>query len=316
MSLFNKITFVIFFVVLLVGSLISNIFLWQELQQSSSQKLSQLKQQYPFLSSRALNPNYTGALIVNFLPLRQQIHKEVDPYSKDFAIYFEYLPTGTTIGINEDREFTAESLLKVPVVMAYFHRKEVNNITTDPTVQIQQKELNASFGDLYKKGAGYSINLGDAVKLALQKSDNTASLILADHISQSDFDFVYAGLDIPEALDKNSPIITAQEYVSILKALYFGSVLNNDDSEYILSLLTKTDFNNLIPSGVPSTILVAHKIGLVNKEIYEDCGIVYLPQKPYALCMVSKSNAKVAQQRMYNLSHMVYQYVAGLSDSD
>jgi len=313
MSLFNKITFLIFFFVLLVGSLIGNFFLWQELQQSSSQKLSQLKQHYPLLSSRAINPNYTGALIVNFLPLRQQIHRIVDPYNNDFAIYFEYLPTGTTIGINEDRDFTAESLLKVPVVMAYFHSKEVNNITTDPMVQIQKKELNTSFGDLYKKGAGYSINLGDAVKLALQKSDNTASLILADHISQSDFDFVYAGLDIPEALDKNTPIITAQEYVSILKALYFGSVLNNDDSEYILSLLTKTDFNNLIPSGVPSTIPVAHKIGLVNKEIYEDCGIIYLPQRPYALCMVSKSSAQVAQQRMHTLSSIVYQYVAGLS---
>ncbi len=68
----------------------------------------------------------------------------------------------------------------------------------DPTVAIQPKELNSRFGDLYKKGAGYKINLGDAVKLALQQSDNTASLILADQISEDDFQFVYDGLDIPE----------------------------------------------------------------------------------------------------------------------
>jgi len=311
MSLFNKYTVILFF---LVVSLIGNVILWQMLNQSSGQNLSQLRQKYPFLSARALNPNYTNTLVVNFLPLREQIHQQVDPYSNDFAFDFEYLPTGTTIGVNEDKNFTAESLLKVPVVMAYYHKKEVNNIITDPTVQIQQNELNAKFGDLYKKGAGYSINLDDVVKDALQKSDNTASLVLADQISQSDFDFVYAGLDIPETVDKNSPIITAQEYASILKALYFGSVLDNDDSEHILDLLTKTDFNNLIPSGIPKNVPVAHKIGLVNKEIYEDCGIVYLPQKPYILCMVSKSNQTVAQQRMHKLSQLVYQYVAGLTD--
>lgn len=298
-------------VILFVLSLLANVVLWVAWQSTS---VIHPQQKYPLLSSRAVNPKYGNDLIVNFLPLREQIHKTVDPYSDSYALYFEYLPTGTTIGINEDKEFTAESLLKVPVVMSYFHKKEQLGITTDPTVQIQQKEVNSKFGDLYKKGAGYSINLADAVALALQKSDNTASLVLADQISQADFTFVYDGLDIPETTDKNTPIITAQEYASILKALYFGSVLTNDDSEKILDLLTKTDFNSLLPSGVPQGVPVAHKIGLVNTQIYEDCGIVYLPQRPYILCMVSKSDVKTAQQRMHTISKMVYDYVSGLKN--
>ena len=198
--------------------------------------------------------------------------------------------------------------------MAYFHKKERLNMTSNPTVTILPSEINSKFGDLYKKGAGYRINLGDAVKLALQKSDNTASLVIADQISESDFQFVYDGLDIQEMTTGKTPVITAQEYSSVLKALYFGSVLNNTDSEYILSLLTQTDFNDKLPSGIPAGIRIAHKIGLVNGQIYQDCGIVYVPDKPYSLCMVSKSDDKTATQRMHELSEMVYNYVASLSD--
>ena len=303
--------------ILLLISLGANFFLLQHMLQTDSQAVTTLRKQYPLLAVRARNPSYTNNLVVNFLPLRQAIHKQVDPYGDSFAVYFEYLPTGTTIGVNEDHDFTAESLLKVPVVMAYFHKKELLNMTADPTVQIQQKELNSKFGDLYKKGAGYKINLAQAVKLALQNSDNTASLVLADQITEDDFRFVYDGLDIPEMVTgKKMPIITTQEYSSVLKALYFASVLNNEDSETILSLLTQTDFNDMLPSGVPSGIPVAHKIGLVNGEIYQDCGIVYVPQKPYSLCLVSKSDQKTARQRMHALSKMVYDYVASLQDQN
>lgn len=298
---------------LLIVSIIANILFFILWRNASTTNVGNL-QKYPLLSRRAISPNYPNDLIVNFLPLRQKLHEEVDPYSDSFALYFEYLPTGTTIGINEDKEFTAESLLKVPVVMAYFHKKEQEGITTDPTVTIKPQELNSKFGELYKKGAGAKVNLTEAVKLALQKSDNTASLVLADQITTNDFSFVYDGLDIPEVVNKNLPIITAQEYTSILKALYFSSVLTNEDSEKILDLLTQTDFHDMLPSGVPNTIPVAHKIGLVNQQIYQDCGIVYMPQRPYSLCMVSKSDYSTAKQRMHTISKMVYEYVTSLKN--
>lgn len=297
---------------MLLFSIAGNITLLYNIYQSRGLDQDLFKK-YPLLSYLAVAPSYPNSLLlVNFLPLREQIHAEVDQYADTFAMYFEYLPSGTNIGINEDSEFTAQSLLKVPVVMAYFRMKERVGMQEDKTVQIKKNELNDAFGDLYKKGAGYAINLADAVKLALQKSDNTASLILADQISQEDFTYVYDGLDIPEKVVGKNPIITVQEYSSILKALYDGSILSNDDSEHILELLTHTEFNEMLPSGVSSEIKIAHKIGLVNKEIYEDCGIVYMPMRPYILCMVSKSDRQTAVKRMKNVSHLVYKYIAKL----
>lgn len=296
--------------VLLLGNGIL-FYLWQSAAKNG-RDFTTSQNKYPLIAKRVLLEEWSGSsdIITNFLPLRQKLHETINPYQDSFALYFEYLPTGTSIGINEDSEFTAASLLKVPVVMAYYHKKESLGLDQDPTVKIRQSELDKHFGDLYKKGVGYEINLADAAKLALTESDNTASLILANNISQDDFNYVYEGLDIPLTVKDQSPIVTAQQYTSILKSLYFASILTKDDSEKILDLLTKTKFNDKLPAGVPQGIPVAHKIGLIDKQIYQDCGIVYVPGRPYVLCMISKSDKDTARDRMKALSKIVYDYVS------
>src|SRR5664279_2502294 len=136
--------------------------LWQSASKEEG-NIRDLHARYPFISTRILQGSMTD-ITLNFLGLRQKLQSEVAPYDDSFALYFEYLPTGTTIGINENSEFTAASLLKVPVVMAYYYKKERLGLTDDPIVTIKKSELNSQFGDLYKRGAGAQINLGDAVK--------------------------------------------------------------------------------------------------------------------------------------------------------
>lgn len=309
LSLQNK-TFIL--IVFLVASIVGNcvfFLLWQNGNREFSQS-TVLIEKYPFVARRVLLTGWNNDVINSFLPLRSKLHQEIDPYADSFAMYFEYLPTGVSIGIHEDIEFTAASLLKVPVVMAYYYKKERLGIKEDETVKIKKKSLNDRFGDLYKKGEGAAINLKEAVKLTLQKSDNTASLVIADQISDDDFRYVYEGLDIPLALEGDSPIITAQQYISVFKSLYFASILNLDDSQEILRLLTHTEFNNMLPKGVPKDIPVSHKIGLIDDEIYQDCGIVFVPNRPYALCMISKSDKPTAQKRMYTISKLIYKYLS------
>jgi hypothetical protein len=65
-------------------------------------------------------------------------------------------------------------------------------------------------------------------------------------------------------------------------------------------------------AGVPSGTVVAHKFGervLPSKNVKQlhDCGIVYYPQFPYVLCVMTRGNDFVTlQQAIKGVSDIVY----------
>ncbi len=271
-----------------------------------------LIQKYPYISKRVLNESEND-LLLRFVDLRTQLRSAVAPYGDNFAFYFEYLPTGTSIGVNERNEFNPASLGKVPLAMAFFLNKEQGEVNLDTKVKIKPEYIDNKSGSLWQKGAGTEISFNDAITIMLEESDNTAARLLADYVTDKDFDDVYKGLDLPYP-EENSGMITAKGFSSILKSLYFASVLNKDNSEKILSLLTKSSFNDKLAAGIGDKIAVAHKIGFWENGLYSDCGIVYVPQRPYLLCMFSKTDEATARTRMQQISKIVYQYINRASD--
>ncbi len=310
-----------FFIFLFLASIAANLLLIgcyfyfhtdSRLPVKNEGTFNNLEQQFPLLSKRTLFDLPQDTLI-NFLDLRKQIRVETEKYKDEIGLYFEYLPTGTNINVSSNTEYHAASLFKVPVVMAYYHFQERTGIKDKDTV-IKYSELDNEFGDLWKKGAGYPIKLSEAVRLALEKSDNTAAKVVANNITDQDFAPVYNGLDIELEADNEGAIVTAKGYSSILKALYFASVINREDSHRILQYLANTPFNDKLAAPIPKNVTVAHKIGNFidddGVDVYNDCGIVYVPRRPYLLCMLSKSDEVVARERMQKLSKMVYDFVA------
>lgn len=277
--------------------------------QNSSKNINDLEKKYSFLSKRVLREVPTDILI-NFLELRNNVRLITDPYKDSFALYFEYLPTGTSIGINATNEYYVASLFKLPVVMAYFKHKENNNITIDNKVKIRPDEIDSRFGDLWKKGVGYEISLEEAARTAIVDSDNTAAQVLGPYIDDRDFKNVYDGIDIDLKISSQGALLSPKNYSSILKSLYFTAVLNKDNSEKILEYMTQTKFDDKLVAGVPDGVPIAHKIGVIDGQAYLDCGIVYVPRRPYILCMVSKSNEEIARDRMKTISKTIYDFVS------
>jgi len=275
--------------------------------------LKELQVKYPLLSKRILQ-DFPQDLLINFLDLRQNLRAQVATFGKSFGFYFEYLPTGTSIGVNEKDEFYAASLFKLPIVMAYYYGRERLHTTEDPTVIIKPDQIDNRFGDLWRIGAGSKIKMSDAVKTALEDSDNTAAKVVASAVAMGDFEAVYGGLDINLDVNNNGAILTPKNYSSILKALFFSAVLSETDSEQILNYLTQTRFSDKLVAGVPATITVAHKIGdfvdNAGNEAFMDCGIIYVPRRPYLLCMLSKTDEQTAGSRMKAVSKTIYDYMS------
>ena len=311
----NKFLLLIFVLSLLLNFSFLYVLIQNRVSLNFLSSTASLQAKYPFLSRRAMNDN-PNDLILNFLNLRNELTKQTAPYQNNFSAYFEYLPTGTSVGINSTQEFYAASLFKVPVIMAYYHKQErVGNIN-DEVLIIEKQDLDKNFGNLWKKGARTKIKASEAIFLALSRSDNTAAKVIARQVDEEDFQAVYQALDINFQTGSGGAITTTRDYSKSLKALYFASVINRDHSNQILMDLSKSSFNDKLVAGLPSGTLVAHKIGdyrdAKNNQAFYDCGLVYLPKRPYLLCMSSVGDQNTAKSRMKNFSKSVFDYVTSI----
>lgn len=291
-------------------SLITHVF-YSEEQYERSRILDPLS--YPYLSPRIFVYSQND-LLVHFVSLRAQLNEYQKQKGNNLAIYFEYLPTGTSIGVNEKEEYVFASLLKVPVIMAAYKRIESGEMSKDTILSITAKDLDPYFGDLWKKGEGTKITVQEAIELSLERSDNTANNALFHAMPPGSLEDVFDSLDIPKVLTEKRPVVTPKNYTSILRSLYLSSYNSIEHSNEILYLLSKSPFDDKLRVGVPDTVRVSHKIGVYepnnpNKTLYTDCGIVYVPSRPYSLCIMARTDEQTASSWMKDVSSMIYSYV-------
>jgi len=281
-------------------------------------------EQYPLLSKRIFTSD-PNDIIINFIPLREVLKDYVEKQAGKVGVYFEYLPSGTSIGINDKEEVKLSSLSKVPMVMSILKKVERGQMSLGDEFVIEKNDLNQEFGDLWKRGEGARLSVEELIRLALAESDNTAYYVLSDQLTSREINEVYDNLDIPlsqkEEEDKIYPIVSPKNYSSIFRSLYLSSFLSEKNSTYILNILTQTAFNDKIVAGVPKNIPVAHKIGVfeetdTSRNILTDCGIIYIPNRPYILCAFVSDTDEQAQKHISYISKMIYEYIITIKGGD
>ncbi len=269
-----------------------------------------------------INPAVTASLgkyyIIKFAPLRDELTRMQAEHSFKTFVYFLYLNNSGWIGLNEREMFTAASTIKVPLAMSVYKLVEQGKISLDDTYKLSESDIDSNFGDLYKAGAGASFTVRDLVATMLKDSDNTAARALI-HVTQlvgvvDPFSEVYdeMGWQKVDFSSKPSYIsINEKTLANMFISLYNSTFLNPTDSEAILNYLDLSRFDQQIAGGVPKTVAVAHKIGIDETEkVFSDCGIIYVPNRPYVLCLGSQGASQTEADRfMQDISRTVYEYV-------
>lgn len=270
----------------------------------------------PFVSKRAFLPDPNDT-IIDLMPLRTQMRAYAKTIPEPIGLYFEYLPSGASIGINDQVAFIEASLLKVPVAIKAYQLKNEGLFSLDDTMRMQKEDIDRNFGTLWERGVGTELSIRDIIRLMLQESDNTAAQMLGRKLGAVRPGFVnevFDNLDIPKEVGTEGVLISAKNYTSILRSLYLASSLPKKDSQELLDLLTQTKYLDKIPSGVPPDVPVAHKVGMYDKEnftTYSDCGIVYVPKRPYSLCIFTHATDEQATKYMRDFSRMTFEYISG-----
>lgn len=215
--------------------------------------------------------------------------------ANEVSVYFRDLNNGPTFGVNETMRFYPASLLKVPLMMSVFKQAMDDHDFLKKTLIFNGPSING--GAYYKAsqelrpGGVYTVN--DAISSMIKYSDNNASDLLSHTVDTKAISssFENLGIDFPKDVSYE---ITVKRYASFFRILYNSTFLNREYSEKALELLADTDFKNGLVAGVPSNVKVTHKFGERQvgdslKQLH-DCGIVYVPNKPYLICVMSRGS--------------------------
>jgi beta-lactamase class A len=233
-------------------------------------------------------------------PFKHKVEKFVQDdlrkeWGDDVSVYFRELNDGLAFTIGRTKHFYPASLLKVPEMISVL--KEADD---DPTILKKKIAYNdpglksAQNTDVAEKLVfGRSYTVEELLKRMIEYSDNVSSLLLEEAINPRDLRKTYDELGVPDPYyldDQSGYMISTELYSSFFRILFNASYLSKKNSEKALEYLSKTDYKKGLVAGVPPTIVVAHKFGLrkVNgtKQLH-DCGIVYYPNNPYLLCVMT-----------------------------
>ncbi|MFA5134368.1 MAG: serine hydrolase [Patescibacteria group bacterium] len=212
---------------------------------------------------------------------------------RHISMYYRDLNNGPWYGINERENFKPASLLKVPVMMAYFKMAE-----SDPAILQEMLTVNAdppasqNASEYLTPGSSYSVQ--ELIGMMIVRSDNLAFEMLAGNIGDNKIQQIHLDLGLT-TIGPETPedFVSVKAYASLFRILYNASYLNRSMSEQALELLSQSSFTYGLAAGLPDTIKVASKFGVVGAESsgtkqLHDCGIVYYPSHPYLLCIMTR----------------------------
>lgn len=245
------------------------------------------------------------------------------------SVYARDLNNGPWIGIDENQVFFPASLSKVPVMLFILDLAEA-----DPT--ILQRELvypgpegMTSANNMEGEGgdrqmeAGRAYSYEELLSRMIAHSDNHAmELLMADHDPEdvmalmrtmhSEGDFVDGEL-----------MMSPKVYAAFFRVLYNATLVNRHLSEYGLQLLTQGEFGAGLRYHIPKDVPVASKFGLRTDRwmgtgdlSFHECGIVYMPDSPYVLCVMTSSSTSSGEQLeaiVADVSRIVWEEKGGRS---
>jgi len=235
------------------------------------------------------------------------------------SIYFRDLNNGPWIGINEKEDFSPASLIKVPLLITYYKEAQSNPDILKQTLIFNPKkeDLTQDIAPSITLTPNKPYTVEELIREMIVYSDNDSYELLLNNINNQLLIDTYQdlGVDLSDAfVNPNGNIIPVKSYAAFFRILFNASYLNNEMSEKALKLLSEVQYKNALVKGVNNpNINIAHKFGErtfteTGEKQLHDCGIVYLPQKPYLICVMTRGTdfTKLASA-IAQISQTIYQ---------
>lgn len=242
----------------------------------------------------------------------------------DHSFYFRDMSTGLWFGDKEASSFFPASLFKLPIAIAIY--KQVEEVPNFLTSEILYTQEIASANDIKQLNAesnlvvGRSYTVESLTAKMLMDSDNGAKNLLLSVLDKKYLTQLFALTSLVDPTSSQTYEVSSRKYSLFLRVLYGSSYLNEEHSELLLSMLSKSTFKDGLVAGLPQYVPVAHKFGtyefpesINGKEILtmqlHDCGVIYHTDRPYIICLMTKGRDAASLFKVIShVSKMVYDY--------
>ncbi|MGB6122649.1 MAG: serine hydrolase [Bacteroidota bacterium] len=222
------------------------------------------------------------------------------------------LETGETVSHNADERFPTASVIKLPVMAAFYDLVGQGRVDPDAPVVLRAEDKKPGSGILQSLSDSSRISLRDAIRLMITLSDNTATNLVLDRLAATheermavvnDFlarqglkntrilNRLYTWetkLQTEESIRYGIGVATPADMVTLLEALHRRTLADSGSCEEMLSILEGQFYSSMIPRFLPSETCerfsVAHKTGGI-QETKVDVGLVLSDRVNIALAV-------------------------------
>ena len=277
--------------------------------QGASPTLTSTPVANPIVVSSTPGPSFSPSpsKVVDSLAERRQTLERVSEIvqlaRQDFpgesAVFFIDLESDLEFGFSEEKSFESASLMKLVIIAELHRRVQVGELELDAPMTLESKHIVGGSGDLKKLEPGLSFPLKVLAEKMITQSDNTATQMLTDLLTKEALDKSTKNLGLTGTTIQRDVYDFAaidrglDNYITAKDAAIFMKQLARDQlpgSKEIHSVLERQQRNDMIGSGIPEDVKVAHKTGELT-GILHDVGIVYAPRGSYVLAMLSQNVA-------------------------
>lgn len=256
--------------------------------------------------------------------------------ARAIAVAVHDLETDLRFSFQGDRWFHAASTIKVAVLLALFRAADEGRLQLNDSLHVRNRFFSAAGGTVFHVGADRDAtpelyqSIGRTAKISalahamISGSSNLATNLLLDFLSVEYARTVLRGARVEdvelrrgvEDHDAHEQGInnqaTADGLLSLLSAIR-SDFLTNESKQQVIQILLEQRFNSMIPAGLPSHAIVAHKTGEISTASH-DIGIVYLPERePYIAAILTEFDPDQEGRRetVAAISRAIYESLQG-----
>lgn len=197
---------------------------------------------------------------------------------------------------NENKDFTAASLAKLPIAITAYQLAHAEQINLDDSITVEDQDRAGGTGSIQHAPTGSSFTIRELCRRMLSESDNTAGNMVLRVVGMDAVDRIMDQIGAndtrverrfgPQFLNGGSDNrTTAADMLEVLQTLTKDGVLPASSREEILAAMRDTD-RNKIAAGLPPNVGIAHKTGVL-EGVEHDAAIITLPDQRYIIVLLS-----------------------------